>query len=135
MFSLTEQPIDSSLLIKEVETNSSGALVVFEGRIRNHHLGKKVNALDYSAHPTLAQPEGQKLITETLEKFPEVEKIAATHRTGNLSIGEIAVCIAVTSPHRPDAFAACDYLALQLKNRLPIWKHEHFADGSKNWTE
>lgn len=134
MFEITNQPIETAALVKKVESPSAGALVVFEGRVRNHHQGKEVLALDYSAHPKLAQPEGQNLITETLKKFPEVEKIAATHRTGHLGIGEIAVSIAVTSPHRPAAFAACDYLALQLKNRLPVWKHEHFADGSKDWT-
>lgn len=134
MFAITDQPIDTPSLAAKVESPSSGALVIFEGRVRNHHQGKEVTALDYSAHPTLAEPEGQKLITETLEKFPDVEKIAATHRTGHLGIGEIAVTIAVTSPHRPAAFAACDYLALQLKNRLPVWKHEYFADGSQDWT-
>lgn len=134
MFRITDQPIDTTALVAEVESASSGALVVFEGRVRNHHQGKAVTALDYSAHPALAEPEGTRLIAETLEKFPEVENIAATHRTGHLGIGEIAVSIAVTSPHRPAAFAACDYLALQLKNRLPVWKHEHFADGSSDWT-
>lgn len=135
MFSITDQPIDSASLVSLVESPSSGALVVFEGRVRNHHQGKEVTALDYTAHPTLAKTEGQKLIAETLEKFPDVEKIAATHRTGHLAISEIAVTIAVTSPHRPAAFAACDHLALQLKNRLPIWKHEHFADGSQDWAK
>ena len=134
MFSITNQPIDTASLVKKVESPNCGALVIFEGRVRNHHQGQNVTALDYSAHPTLAEPEGQKLITETLEKFPDVEKIAATHRTGQLAIGEIAVAITVTSPHRPAAFAACDHLALQLKTRLPVWKHEHFADGTKDWT-
>ncbi len=134
MFQITDKAITTSELVSLAESPSAGALVVFEGRVRNHHHGKEVTALDYSSHPTLAQPEGQKLVAETLEKFPDVEKIAATHRTGHLAIGEIAVCIVVTSPHRPAAFAACDYLALQLKNRLPVWKHEHFADGSQDWT-
>ena len=135
MFSITDQPIDTPSLVKQAESPSSGALVVFEGRVRNHHQGKEVTALAYTAHPTLAQSEGQKLISETLEKFPDVEKIAATHRTGHLGISELAVAIAVTSPHRPAAFAACDYLALQLKNRLPVWKEEFFADGDVSWTE
>lgn len=134
MFQITDQPIDTAALVSQAESSSSGALVIFEGRVRNHHQGKEVTALDYSAHPILAQPEGQKLVEETLQKFPEVERIAASHRTGQLGIGEIAVAIAVTSPHRPAAFAACDYLALQLKNRLPVWKHEHFADGTRDWT-
>lgn len=134
MFQITDQVIDTTNLVASVESPSSGALVIFEGRVRNHHQGKAVSALEYSAHPVLAQPEGQKLIDETLEKFPDVEKIAATHRTGHLGIGEIAVSIAVTSPHRPAAFAACDHLALQLKNRLPVWKHEHFTDGTNDWT-
>lgn len=134
MFQITDQPIDTAALVSQAESPSAGALVIFEGRVRNHHQGKEVTALDYSAHPILAQPEGQKLVEETLQKFPEVERIAANHRTGQLGIGEIAVAIAVTSPHRPAAFAACDYLALQLKNRLPVWKHEHFADDTRDWT-
>lgn len=134
MFSLSDQTIDTASLVSFVESERSGALVVFEGRIRNHHHGRAVTALDYSAHPILAPSEGQKLVAETLAKFPEVEKIAATHRTGYLPVGEIAVAIAVTSPHRPAAFAACDYLAAELKHRLPVWKHEHFADGTTAWT-
>lgn len=135
MFSITIQPIDSALLIAAVESPSSGALVMFEGRVRNHHLGKEVTALHYTAHPTLAESEGRKLVTETLEKFPEVEAIAAIHRAGMLEVGEKAVAIAVSSPHRPAAFAACDYLAAQLKNRLPVWKEEYFADGDVFWTK
>lgn len=134
VFTITSQPIQTAELVAQAESPSSGALVVFEGRVRNHHQGQEVIALEYSSHPKLAQPEGQKLIEETLEKFPETEKIVASHRTGKLGIGEIAVSIAVSSPHRPAAFAACDYLALQLKNRLPVWKHEFFADGSTDWT-
>lgn len=134
MFSLTDQAIDTAALVSIVESDSSGALVVFEGRIRNHHHGRAVSALDYSAHPVLAPTEGAKLLAETLQKFPEVEKIAATHRIGSLAVGEIAVAIAITSPHRPAAFAACDYLAAELKYRLPVWKHEHFADGTTSWT-
>ncbi|MDQ8190368.1 molybdenum cofactor biosynthesis protein MoaE [Roseibacillus persicicus] len=135
MFSITTQPINPAPLIAAVESPSSGALVVFEGRVRNHHLGKDVIALNYTSHPTLAQSEGQKLVDETLAKFPDVEAIAATHRTGYLEVGEKAVVIAVSSPHRPAAFAACDYLAAQLKNRLPVWKEEHFADGEVSWTK
>lgn len=134
MFTISATPIISSDLIAEVSSPSCGALVIFEGRVRNHHHGKEVTALEYSAHPALATPEGQKLVRETLEKHPAVEKIAACHRTGKLSIGEAAVVIAVVSPHRPEAFAACDYLAQQLKNRLPVWKHEFFADGTDAWT-
>ena len=134
MFNISDQSIETASLIALVESPSSGALVIFEGRVRNHHQNRLVEALQYTAHPMLAEPEGNKLVTETLEKFPDVEKIAATHRKGLLAVGEIAVTIAVTSPHRPAAFAACDYLALQLKNRLPVWKLEHFSDGSQDWT-
>ena len=133
MFTITDQVIETAPLVTLVESDSSGALVVFEGRVRNHHQGRSVIALEYSAHPVLAGSEGQKLLAETRTKFPEVEKIAATHRKGYLKVGEIAVAIAVTSPHRPAAFAACDYLAAELKHRLPIWKHEHFAEGEPEW--
>jgi molybdopterin synthase catalytic subunit len=134
MFTLTKTTIETSALVAAAESPSSGALVIFEGRVRNHHHDKEVTALDYSAHPTLTVPEGEKLIAETLAKFPDVERIAASHRIGLLQVGEIAVAIAITSPHRPAAFAACNHLAQQLKHRLPVWKHEHFADGTSSWT-
>lgn len=134
MFTITQDSIVTADLVAAVATHSSGALVVFEGRVRNHHHGREVIALDYSAHPVLAPSEGIGLLAETRKKFPEVEAVVATHRTGHLTVGEIAVAIAVTSPHRPAAFAACDYLAGELKHRLPVWKHEHFADNTSAWT-
>ncbi|MBK1834629.1 molybdenum cofactor biosynthesis protein MoaE [Roseibacillus ishigakijimensis] len=135
MFTISSSPIDRNGVIALVESPSAGALVVFEGRVRNHHLGKEVEALSYSAHPVLAEAEGAKLVQETREKFPQVEGLAATHRVGErLPVGEIAVVIAASSPHRPEAFAACDYLAQQLKNRLPVWKEEHYQDQSSDWT-
>ncbi len=134
MFSISDSPLEQENLVSRVSDESAGALVIFEGRVRNHNLGRTVSSLSYTSHPKLAEPEGLALVAETKEKFPDVTAIAASHRIGKLAIGEVAVIIAVTSPHRPAAFAACDYLAQQLKHRLPVWKEEHFADGEDAWT-
>ncbi len=134
MFQLVTEGINTADLIAAASLPSCGAVVVFEGRVRDHHHGREVIALAYSGHPKLTAIEGEKLIEETMGKFPEVEMISASHREGHLEVGEIAVGIAVCSAHRPAAFEACDYLASQLKDRLPMWKQEFFGDGTSSWT-
>ena len=134
LFSITEQKIDTSSLQKEFTDDSCGAVVVFEGLVRNHHEGKEVTALAYEHHPIMATPEGEKIVLEAKEKFP-ITHAVAVHRVGDVPIGEAAVVTLVSSSHRAEAFAACQYLIDEIKHRVPIWKYETYSDGSSVYTE
>ncbi len=123
MFSIQDSSIDIPALRASMSDPSCGALVAFEGLVRNHHEGRDVTKLHYTHHPILAQKEGQRIIEETLAKFP-VTKAVAIHRVGTLAIGELAVITLTTSPHREAAFDANRYLIDEIKARVPIWKQE-----------
>lgn len=132
MFSLTDQPIDPVTCRGQLTSAEAGALVVFEGRVRDHHQGRAVTRLEYEALPELAQHEGDEIVAETERLYPQ-GRVACVHRTGSLAVGDIAVWIGVESPHRQGAFAACRHVIEELKRRLPIWKKEHFAGGEPQW--
>lgn len=133
MFHITSLPIDTASVIAQVENSTCGGLVIFEGRVRNHHKGRAVLRLDYEAFPRMAESEGAKIITSAREKF-DVHAIACEHRTGSLAIGDIAVVVAVSSAHRDAAFDACRFVIDELKATVPIWKKEFYTDGSSEWT-
>ena len=132
-FHIATEPIDPAFILAEVP-ETCGGIVTFEGRVRNHHEGKKVTALEYSAHPVLAEKEGLAVLTEAQNKFPEITFAQATHRTGPLAIGDIAVLVVVASSHRAEAFEACRWLIDEIKHRVPIWKLEHYPDTNPEWT-
>jgi molybdopterin synthase catalytic subunit len=133
MFQITDQPLDFSSLRQRFADPTCGAVVAFEGLVRNHHEGQDVIRLHYQAHPILAEKEGQKILAEALKKFP-VTRALAIHRTGTLEIGEPAVIVLTASSHREVAFDVNRYLIDEIKARVPIWKHEFYADGSNGWT-
>lgn len=110
----------------------AGAYVAFEGWVRNHNDGKSVNALEYSAYKVLAEKEGTRIIEEALERF-DVSGAAAIHRVGLLDLGEIAVWVGVSSPHRGPAFDSCRYIIDEIKDRVPIWKRESYENGPDEW--
>ena len=132
MFSIESSPLDLAALRAQVTDPACGAVVSFEGLVRNHNEGRSVTSLEYDAHPTLALKEGRRVLEETLARFAITRAIAA-HRIGHLGIGEVAVAVYVSSPHRGDAFAACRSLIDEIKARVPIWKREHFTDGTAEW--
>ncbi|MDB6165623.1 MAG: thiF [Lacunisphaera sp.] len=132
MFELTATPIDPAALQARLTGPAAGALTIFEGRVRNHHLGRPVTHLDYEAFDELAQTEGEAIVNETESIYSGV-KVLCVHRTGSLQIGEAAVWIGVSSAHRQAGFAACRHVIEELKLRLPIWKKEHHADGPSEW--
>src|SRR6478735_8949247 len=132
MFELTNTPIDPAALRVRLDAAESGALTVFEGRVRNHHLGQPVTKLEYEAFDELAQHEGDALVTETETLYPRT-RVLCVHRTGTLAIGEIAVWIGVASAHRAAGFAACRQVIEEIKRRLPVWKKEHHPDGAAEW--
>ena len=132
MFELTARPIDSAALLARLGRPEAGASVVFEGRVRNHHLGLAVTHLEYEAFDELALAEGAAIVAEARRLYPGVDVICV-HRTGTLTIGETAVWIGVASAHRPAGFAACRHVIEELKRRLPLWKKEHHPDGAAEW--
>lgn len=129
MSRITEQPLDMDLLLQETENDTCGALVVFAGVVRNHHEGKGVSGMSYSAYGPMAEKVLSDLEQETLEKFP-VAECRIVHRTGELAIREASVLVVVRAPHRGDAFDAARYAIDTLKLRLPVWKHDFYEDGS-----
>lgn len=132
MFELTDKPIDPAALRQRLEAPQAGALTIFEGRVRNHHLGRPVTKLDYEAFDELAVREGQDVVAETERLYPGAI-VLCVHRTGSLTIGDIAVWIGVASAHRQAGFAACRHVIEDIKRRLPIWKKEHHPDGAAEW--
>jgi molybdopterin synthase catalytic subunit len=109
----------------------AGGIALFAGAVRDHDHDKGVSGLGYSAHPT-AEAELRRVAEIVAEKYPMLG-IAAVHRVGDLAIGDLAVVVAVATPHRSEAFDACRDLSDLLKASVPIWKHQRFTDGTAEW--
>lgn len=132
MMQMTRETIDPSALRTRLANEAAGAYAAFEGWIRNENEGRKVLRLEYESFITLAEKEGRRVLDEARAKYPII-RAACVHRTGLLEIGECAVWVGVSAPHRDEAFAACRFIIDQVKVRLPIWKKEHYADGDSAW--
>lgn len=131
-FTLISTPIHTDKLRDMLASPTSGAFVSFEGRVRNYNEDKKVSLLEYEAAEKLCQMEARRIFQEAVKWF-EITDAMCVHRTGKLSIGEVAIWIGVIAPHRRDAFKACQYLIDEIKHRLPIWKKEFYMDGDSGW--
>mgnify|MGYP001065926475 CR=1 FL=1 len=129
---LRETPLDVAEVLAALDDDASGGLVLFVGRVRDHDAGKGVTGLDYSAHPSAADLL-QRVGEDVAAQHPEVVALAAIHRVGPLGIGDLAVVVGASAPHRAEAFAACRAFIDTLKEHVPIWKHEQFADGDQSW--
>jgi len=132
MFELTDHPIDSTALRAKLTRPEAGACVVFEGWVRNHHLGQPVRELHYEAFDVMAKLEGSSIIAEIEERFAGCA-VFCVHRTGALRVGDLAVWIGVSSAHRAAAFLACRQAIEEIKRRLPVWKKEFHPDGAAEW--
>ena len=130
---LTFHPIDLTTLLAEVQSASRGGVACFLGAVRDHHGGREVVRLDYSAYGPMAEAECGRILLEAQSRWHCA--VALRHRVGTLSIGETAVAIAAASSHRDEAFAACRYVIEEVKRRVPIWKREFYADGSVAWVD
>ncbi|MHC5210098.1 MAG: molybdenum cofactor biosynthesis protein MoaE [Planctomycetota bacterium] len=124
------EPIDPGRVLAAVEGPAEGGVVLFLGRVRDHARGRSVTHLDYEAYEPMAASELAALAEEARADHGAA-RIALVHRTGRLGLGEVAVAIAVASAHRAEAFAACSWLIDRVKERVPIWKKECYADGSQ----
>lgn len=131
MIRVTIEPLDVAEHEKAVADPRAGAVVSFAGVVRDHDHGRPVTTLTYEAHPS-AEDVLRDVVAE-IALDPDVYKIAVSHRHGPLAIGEVALAAAVSTAHRAAAFAACARLVDLVKQRLPIWKHQVFADGSDEW--
>jgi sulfur-carrier protein adenylyltransferase/sulfurtransferase len=109
-----------------------GGYASFEGWVRDHNDGRRVRRLEYEAFEALAIKEGERVVAEAIERYG-VRRAACVHRVGDLGVGELAVWVGVTAPHRDEAFAACRYIIDEVKHRLPIWKKEHYEGGDSGW--
>lgn len=133
MVILTSEPLDCAALEAVVADPSCGARVTFVGLVRDHHRGRPdVDHLEYEAFEPMARAELEKLIALARERHG-VARVAIAHRLGRLEVGDVAVAVVVASPHRAEAFAACAELMDQIKQVVPIWKHETWRDGSSEW--
>ncbi|MGV0625975.1 molybdenum cofactor biosynthesis protein MoaE [Mycolicibacter minnesotensis] len=129
---ITDAPIVLSEHEELVGHVAAGAVVGFVGVIRNHDHGRQVTRLDYSAHPS-AQQVMAEVLAEVAEQAVGVRALAASHRIGVLEIGEAALVAAVAADHRRAAFEVCALLVDTIKERLPVWKQQFFADGTEEW--
>jgi len=125
---LTNKPLSAQVCLDFVMDGGAGAVDVFIGTVRNHTQGRTVTRLEYEAYEPMAISEMRKIAEQAQQKWP-VQKLAIHHRVGTLHIGDAAVVIAVSTPHRADAFEACRFVIDTLKQTVPIWKKEIFEDG------
>ena len=131
---LTDQSIDVERLTREVAAEGRGAISIFLGTVRNSNDGRPVNGIDYSAYDAMAFAEMSRIIDEASEKFPGVA-LSVEHRLGTLRVGDISVAIACAHAHRAPALDANRYVIEELKRRVPIWKREHYLDGTSEWVD
>ncbi len=127
-----DQPLSVDEVLRAVQHPEAGGIAIFLGVVRDHHEGKAVARLDYESHVTLANKELSRIL-ETLMAAHPGTRIAALHRVGELAIGDAAVVVAASAPHRAEAFAACRQAIDQIKASVPIWKREWSPDGSALW--
>lgn len=131
-FSLSDRSFDIAPLRDALLDAHAGAFASFEGWVRDHNDGRAVQGLRYEAYIALAETEGERVLEEALAKFDIVDA-RCVHRVGDLAIGDLAVWAGVSAAHRDAAFAACRYIIDEVKSRVPIWKHERYAEGEAGW--
>ncbi len=126
---VTAEPLSERAVAEAVEDAGAGAIVLFSGVVRDQTRGRRVKFLEYEAHAPMAETKMREIATAVRARWPGVKRIAMVHRIGRLLIGESSVMIAVSSPHRRQAFEACHFAIDTLKETVPVWKKEYFEDG------
>ena len=129
---LTDKPIDPSGVMAQVASRDAGAVVLFLGTTREFTHGRRTASLDYECYPEMAEKKLAELEAEARSRWP-ITGCSIGHRLGHLELGEASIAIAVSSPHRGDAFAAGQWLIDTIKQDVPIWKQENWADGTSEW--
>lgn len=133
MTHLQSGPLDLDALVALVSDSERGGIVTFLGTVRDHHQGRRVLRLEYSAYEAMAEAECARIVAETERRWPV--RVGLVHRLGPLAIGEAAVAIAAAAAHRAEAFEACRHVIEEIKGRLPIWKKEFYDDGTVVWVD
>jgi molybdopterin synthase catalytic subunit len=132
--SIVDQQIDPSALIAEVRSDDAGAVSVFIGTIRDTSGGRSVDKLEYEAYQAMAETELSGIVQEAAVKFG-VDALVAEHRVGELDVGEVSVVIVSAHAHRAAAIECTRFVIEEIKKRVPIWKREHFVDGTREWVD
>ncbi|MEG3440074.1 molybdenum cofactor biosynthesis protein MoaE [Pannus brasiliensis CCIBt3594] len=132
-FRITFAPLSLEEVYRLADDGANGAIVLMSGTVREQTDGKPVIYLDYQAYEPMAIEVFKQIAQEIRQNWPDTNRVVIHHRTGKLEIGEISVLVAVGCPHRGEAFEACRYAIDTLKHNAPIWKKEHWADGSSDW--
>lgn len=126
------EPVSIPELAAAVQDRAAGAVVTFEGVVRDHDRGREVTAIAYSAHPSADEVIAR--IAREAAEWPGLRAVAVVHRIGDLGVGETALGVAVSADHRAPAFEAVRDIVEEVKKRLPVWKHQLFADGTREWS-
>jgi molybdopterin synthase catalytic subunit len=129
LIEVTDTPLSEERLMSAVGDPGAGGLVLFSGVVREETGGRRVKYLEYEAHASMAAAKMREIAAAVRERWPGVRGVALVHRIGRLEIGESSVMIAVSSPHRAEAFDACRFAIDTLKETVPVWKKEFFEDG------
>ncbi|MDA1013430.1 MAG: molybdenum cofactor biosynthesis protein MoaE [Planctomycetota bacterium] len=132
MIELTHDTINHAELTERVRSTQSGAVILFLGTVREMTHGRQTTALDYEGYPEMARAKMAELEKQARKRWP-VDQCVISHRLGHLELGDVSVAVAVSCPHRDQAFEAGRFLIDQLKVTVPIWKKENWADGSTEW--
>lgn len=131
---ITSDPIDLQALLRRVDGPENGAGLLFLGTVRDHNEGRPVRAMRYEAYAAMAGKVLAAIAAEAAERLG-TDHVAIEHRTGELVVGDVSVAIAVASPHRDRAYDASRFIIEEIKKRLPIWKEEHYTDGTARWLD
>lgn len=131
---VTSETIDPAEVLGRVGSEADGATLLFLGVVRDHADGRDVSGMRYDAYVEMAEPVLRTIAEEAAGRLG-TDRVAVVHRVGELAIGEVSVAIAVSSPHRAESFDASRYVIEEIKKRLPVWKKEHYVDGSAEWVE
>ena len=131
---LVDGPLDPARLLAEVSTPENGAAILFVGTVRDVNDGRTVTGIDYSAYAAMATRELESILSEAAGRYA-TSNLVVEHRLGTLTVGEASVAIAVAHPRRTAAYDASRFIIEELKRRVPIWKREHYTDGTREWVD
>lgn len=129
---ITERPISGAEILSRLGGTGDGAVLLFEGRVRNLNEGRPVARLRYEAYREMAEKELESIAREVAGRY-EIGEVLAVHRVGSLTLGEVSVAIAVSAPHRDACYQASRAIMEEIKARLPVWKYEEYTDGEGSW--
>jgi len=131
---IVRKPIDPAHVMTLIGADQDGASILFLGVVRDHNDGRSVEGVRYDAYEEMAEKVIAEIVDEAV-RVADTDRIVAVHRIGELRVGEISVAIAVSSPHRAEAYDSSRYIIEEIKKRLPVWKKERYSDGAEEWVE